>query len=258
MEVYVTTERMLGKEPLMSFLQSTTKKERMLYIYHSTDSSLSFEDAKTLLSAAKRIPIEFRETQNPDDFAFSLGYLAGTLKTKSPVYTILPPDCELSDSVRELYHLEEYKPASSTPKKKTRPVAQKSQKEDAVSEPDNAKPESGVSDRKTASVQETPKDGFMNPPVQKSQTEQKAKTNTETDPLFFSDDSENFFSKQLGMTDGYQKVALCMKESDSNKSKAEELIRDRIGLSGADMEKVVNTVRQKWDILYGCLFIRRR
>ncbi|MGN0414467.1 MAG: hypothetical protein ACI4FX_03120 [Agathobacter sp.] len=258
MEVYVTTEKMLGNEPLTSFLQSTTKKERMLYLYHSADSSLSFEDASTLLSAAKRMPIEFRETKNPDDFAFSLGYLAGTLKAKSPVYTILPPDCELSDSVRELYHLEEYKPATPTVKKRSRPVEQKVRKEDAVSESDDAKPESIVVDKKTTPVQKVPEEEFMNPPEQKSQTGQKPTVDTEFDPLFFSEDSEKFFSKQLGMTNGYQEVALCMKESGNNKSKAEGLIRKRIGLIGADMEMVVNTVRQKWDILYGCLFIRRR
>lgn len=262
MDIFVTTNAMLGTDRLKSFLQNSTKKERMLYIYHSADAVLTFADAKVLLDSAKKISVEFIVTKNPDDFAFSLGYLAGTLKNKGPIYTILPPECKPSDSICELYHLEEYRPASLSPKKKSRPPVPETAKDSTVSEQNNTNPETAVNNRNQIPNQKIPEDGLMNPPEENSLAEKdpadtQASVEVNTDPLFFSTDAETFFSKQLGMANGYKEVALCMKES-SNKSKAEELIRDRVKLSGAEMERVVNAVRQKWDILYGCLFIRRR
>lgn len=259
MDIYVTTEKMLGREPLTSLLQSQTKKERLLYIFHSSDSQISFQDAGILLSAAKRMQIQFMETKDCGDFAFSLGYLAGTLKTKCPIYTILQPDCEISDSVREMFHLEEYRPTASVSLKKVRSTRRV--KETAVSELVTAKQKLDIkeSDLATGETGTVPPVQPKEPkPAKEGTAGNLSPTESNNDPLFFSSDSEVFFCKQLGSEEHYKVVAECMKNSGNDKTKAEHLVRDKVSLSGVDMEKLLCNMRQKWDILLGCLFIRRK
>lgn len=259
MDIFVTMDTMLSKEPLLSFLQSNTKKERTLYVYHNSNSQLSFPDAKVLLDAAKKMTIDFVEVNNTDDFAFSLGFLAGTLKAKNPIYTILPPESQISDSIREMYHLEEYKPLTAAPKKRNRPATQTVQKISTDLQHEVAEPAHDLKTVASNSQKETPNSDPAAPPEEKKpENAVNTPADLDTDPIFLSADAETFFNKQLGNSEHYKDVAVCMKDSAGNKSKAEELIRNRIRLSGADMERIVNAVRQKWNLLYDCLFIRRR
>ena len=233
MDIYVTTASMLGHDDVKKLFATRTRKECSLYVYCENGSKLAVSDVRELLDASKKFNIEFFETATKNDFVFSIGLLVGRLGAKSQIYTILPETYELSDTVQEQYGLKKY----------------------AVSVSPASRAKSQKKFKSTDSVELTPLNSNNEGTLIESFEE----------PLFFSEDSKNFFYEQLNLfpeeiesTKTREEighlVAECMKLSDGN----EQLLRFQLEQNfGEYSDVILKHIEQKYNLLKDCLFIRQ-
>lgn len=252
MEMYVTTETALGTEPLASFLQGNSKKERILYVYHKPDASLSFDKIKELIDASHKINLEFIPVNNPVEWALSIGYLMAKNNIRTPVYTILPPGHEFTNYAKEITALQEYKSVPPTGKRTRKATAQKQESTLEHTPASDKTEEPRLSD-------ELVREDKVEPSSSQETTPGATLAADTGEPLFMSDDSEAFFCKQISSTPEIgRRVAECMKHACGDMDFLDELVK--LELSDTDVEPaaLLDAVHHNYDLLYGSLFIKRR
>lgn len=233
MDIYVTTTSMLDHDDVKKLFAAKTRKECSLYVYCENDVKLAISEVQELLSASKKFNIEFFEIAGENDFVFSIGLLMGKLGAKSQIYTILPPEYELSETMQEQYGLKRYEPSGVTVSR------QKIQRK-----------------RKSVVSQESSKPDQNEPASPDSKFEE---------PLFFSGDSEKFFYNQLNLLPEEiessksrdeigRLVAECMKLANGD----EQLLRFQLKQSfGEYADIIIEHIEKKRDLLKDCLFIKQ-
>lgn len=242
MDIYITTASMLGSDKLKKLFAARSRKESSLYIYCEKDAKLAIPVVNELLNAPSKISIKFIEIAGKSDFAFSIGLLVGT---KQQIYTILPDDYKISDSVKEQYGIKTYDPASDTQPRTTRTRKKSSPKEE-VSETADTK--ALVSD------------------VEKKTEDSASDASAFEEPLFFSEDSEKFFYAQLdlnpeeiGSTKSKEEIGQIVAECMKAAADDERLLHFRLEEEFGETANIVfNHVKKDADLLKGCLFIVRK
>lgn len=242
MDIYITTASMLGSDELKKLFAARSRKESSLYIYCEKDAKLAIPVVNELLNAPSKISIKFIEIAGKSDFAFSIGLLVGT---KQQIYTILPDDYKISDSVKEQYGIKTYDPASDTQPRTTRTRKKSSPKEE-VSETADTK--ALVSD------------------VEKKTEDSASDASAFEEPLFFSEDSEKFFYAQLdlnpeeiGSTKSKEEIGQIVAECMKAAADDERLLHFRLEEEFGETANIVfDHVKKDADLLKGCLFIVRK
>ena len=242
MDIYITTASMLGSDKLKKLFAARSRKESSLYIYCEKDAKLAIPVVNELLNAPSKISIKFIEIAGKSDFAFSIGLLVGT---KQQIYTILPDDYKISDSVKEQYGIKTYDPASDTQPRTTRTRKKSSPKEE-VSETADTK--ALVSD------------------VEKKTEDSASDASAFEEPLFFSEDSEKFFYAQLdlnpeeiGSTKSKEEIGQIVAECMKAAADDERLLHFRLEEEFGETANIVfDHVKKNADLLKGCLFIVRK
>lgn len=242
MDIYITTASMLGSDNLKKLFAARSRKESSLYIYCGKDAKLAIPVVNELLNAPSKISIKFIEIAGKSDFAFSIGLLVGT---KQQIYTILPDDYKISDSVKEQYGIKTYDPASDTQPRTTRTRKKSSPKEE-VSETADTK--ALVSD------------------VEKKTEDSASDASAFEEPLFFSEDSEKFFYAQLdlnpeeiGSTKSKEEIGQIVAECMKGAADDERLLHFRLEEEFGETANIVfDHVKKNADLLKGCLFIVRK
>lgn len=242
MDIYITTASMLGSDNLKKLFAARSRKESSLYIYCGKDAKLAIPVVNELLNAPSKISIKFIEIAGKSDFAFSIGLLVGT---KQQIYTILPDDYKISDSVKEQYGIKAYDPASDTQPRTTRTRKKSSPKEE-VSETADTK--ALVSD------------------VEKKTEDSASDASAFEEPLFFSEDSEKFFYAQLdlnpeeiGSTKSKEEIGQIVAECMKGAADDERLLHFRLEEEFGETANIVfDHVKKNADLLKGCLFIVRK
>lgn len=242
MDIYITTASMLGSDKLKKLFAARSRKESSLYIYCGKDAKLAIPVVNELLNAPSKISIKFIEIAGKSDFAFSIGLLVGT---KQQIYTILPDDYKISDSVKEQYGIKTYDPASDTQPRTTR-TREKSSPKEEVSETADTK--ALVSD------------------VEKKTEDSASDASAFEEPLFFSEDSEKFFYAQLdlnpeeiGSTKSKEEIGQIVAECMKAAADDERLLHFRLEEEFGETANIVfDHVKKNTDLLKGCLFIVRK
>lgn len=242
MDIYITTASMLGSDKLKKLFAARSRKESSLYIYCGKDAKLAIPVVNELLNAPSKISIKFIEIAGKSDFAFSIGLL---VSTKQQIYTILPDDYKISDSVKEQYGIKAYDPASDTQPRTTRTRKKSSPKEE-VSETADTK--ALVSD------------------VEKKTEDSASDASAFEEPLFFSEDSEKFFYAQLdlnpeeiGSTKSKEEIGQIVAECMKAAADDERLLHFRLEEEFGETANIVfDHVKKDADLLKGCLFIVRK
>lgn len=242
MDIYITTASMLGSDKLKKLFAARSRKESSLYIYCGKDAKLAIPVVNELLNAPSKISIKFIEIAGKSDFAFSIGLLVGT---KQQIYTILPDDYKISDSVKEQYGIKTYDPASDTQPRTTR-TREKSSPKEEVSETTDTK--ALVSD------------------VEKKTEDSASDASAFEEPLFFSEDSEKFFYAQLdlnpeeiGSTKSKEEIGQIVAECMKAAADDERLLHFRLEEEFGETANIVfDHVKKNTDLLKGCLFIVRK
>ena len=242
MDIYITTASMLGSDKLKKLFAARSRKESSLYIYCGKDAKLAIPVVNELLNAPSKISIKFIEIAGKSDFAFSIGLLVGT---KQQIYTILPDDYKISDSVKEQYGIKTYDPASDTQPRTTRTRKKSSPKEEAS---ETADTKALVSD------------------VEKKTEDSASDASAFEEPLFFSEDSEKFFYAQLdlnpeeiGSTKSKEEIGQIVAECMKAAADDERLLHFRLEEEFGETANIVfDHVKKDADLLKGCLFIVRK
>lgn len=242
MDIYITTASMLGSDELKKLFAARSRKESSLYIYCGKDAKLAIPVVNELLNAPSKISIKFIEIAGKSDFAFSIGLLVGT---KQQIYTILPDDYKISDSVKEQYGIKTYDPASDTQPRTTRTRKKSSPKEEAS---ETADTKALVSD------------------VEKKTEDSASDASAFEEPLFFSEDSEKFFYAQLdlnpeeiGSTKSKEEIGQIVAECMKAAADDERLLHFRLEEEFGETANIVfDHVKKNADLLKGCLFIVRK
>jgi hypothetical protein len=242
LDIYITTASMLGSDKLKKLFAARSRKESSLYIYCGKDAKLAIPVVNELLNAPSKISIKFIEIAGKSDFAFSIGLLVGT---KQQIYTILPDDYKISDSVKEQYGIKTYDPASDTQPRTTRTRKKSSPKEEAS---ETADTKALVSD------------------VEKKTEDSASDASAFEEPLFFSEDSEKFFYAQLdlnpeeiGSTKSKEEIGQIVAECMKAAADDERLLHFRLEEEFGETANIVfDHVKKDADLLKGCLFIVRK
>lgn len=140
MDIYITSTDMLGTQLLSDFLASNSRKQRTLIIFHQTGESILFSEIGELLNASKSISILPREMADETMFAFQLGRLVEGIERDSKdskLFTILPEEFPLVDSLKLICPIEEYNSQASkkTTRKKTTKKEEATVEEPIMNEP---------------------------------------------------------------------------------------------------------------------------
>lgn len=245
MDIYITTASMLGSDELKKLFAARSRKESSLYIYCGKDAKLAIPVVNELLNAPSKISIKFLEIAEKSDFAFSFGLLVGKIGAKQQIYTILPDDYKISDSVKEQCGIKTYDPACDTQPRTTRTRKKSSPKEEAS---ETADTKALVSD------------------VEKKTEDSASDASAFEEPLFFSEDSEKFFYAQLdlnpeeiGSTKSKEEIGQIVAECMKAAADDERLLHFRLEEEFGETANIVfDHVKKDADLLKGCLFIVRK
>lgn len=264
MDIYITTSSMLGHDDVKKLFASRTRKECALYVYCEKDTKLAIPEVNELLNASKKINIEFFEISGKSDFTFSIGLLVGKTSAKQQIYTILPEEYEISDSVKEQCGIKTFD-ASEKPSRVTRPrkkAVPKDEPKNMSATPQPQMEHEADTTEIVGAVEEAK-------PAVNNTSDSVATVKNSADfkePLFFSTDAEKFFYEQLNlepseidMSKSKEEighiVAECMKAAVDD----EQLLRFRLEEQfGEYSDIVLERIKKNADLLKGCLFIVRK
>lgn len=266
MDIYITTSSMLGHDDVKKLFASRTRKECALYVYCEKNTKLAISEVNELLNVSKKISIEFFEISGKSDFTFSIGLLVGRTSAKQQIYTILPEEYEISDSVKEQCGIKTFD-ASEKPSRITRQRKKAVPKNEPQNESATPQPQMEHEAETTEDVAEETAGEVK--PATDSMSASVATVKNSTDfkePLFFSTDAEKFFYEQLNLAPNEidtskskeeigRIVAECMKAAADN----EQLLRFRLEEQFGEYGDIVfERIKKNADLLKGCLFIVRK